>query len=55
MSKEWFNENFEVMLPRETIESRTKELANQISAEYSSEGVVAVGILRGCFMFYSER
>ena len=54
MSKEWFNENFEVMLPRETIESRTKELADQISAEYESEGVVAVGILRGCFMFYSE-
>ena len=54
MSKEWFNDNFEVMLPRETIESRTKELAEQISAEYMTEGVVAVGILRGCFMFYSE-
>tara|TARA_B100000674_G_scaffold466436_1_gene450423 strand:- start:2745 stop:3326 length:582 start_codon:yes stop_codon:yes gene_type:complete len=54
MSKEWFNENFEVMLSRETIESRTKELAEKISAEYSTEGVVAVGILRGCFMFFSE-
>lgn len=53
MSRDRFNENFEVMIPRASIESRTKELAQQISKEYP-EGLVAVGILRGCFMFYSE-
>lgn len=54
MSREWFDQNFDVMLTRAAVESRTKELAEQLSHEYESEGVVAVGILRGCFMFYSE-
>lgn len=54
MSRDWFDKHFEVMINRTSIESRTKELAKQISTEYLTEGLVAVGILRGCFMFYSE-
>ena len=54
MSRDWFDKHFEVMINRTSIESRAKELAKQISTEYLTEGLVAVGILRGCFMFYSE-
>lgn len=54
MSRDWFDKHFEVMINRTSIESRAKELAQQISTEYLTEGLVAVGILRGCFMFYSE-
>lgn len=38
----------------EQISSKVKELADRISSDYKGKNLLAVGILKGAFMFYSD-
>ena len=38
----------------EQIQGRVRELADRISSDYRGKNLLAVGILRGAFMFYSD-
>lgn len=38
----------------EQIQNKVKELAERISADYEGKSLLAVGILKGAFMFYSD-
>ena len=44
----------DVLLSTEQIEARVRELGAQISRDYGSDGVPMVGILKGCFVFFSD-
>ncbi len=44
----------DVLLSTEQIQARVAELGAQISRDYGSEGVTMVGILKGCFVFFSD-
>jgi len=41
-------------LTTERIQSRVKELADKISADYAGKNLFVIGILKGAFMFYSD-
>jgi len=43
-----------VLISKEQIEKRVKELAKQISQDYEGKGLVCVIILRGAFMFVTD-
>lgn len=43
-----------VLLTKEQIEQRVKELGEQITRDYKGESVLMVGILRGAVVFFSE-
>jgi hypoxanthine phosphoribosyltransferase len=38
----------------EQIQRKNKELADRISADYAGKNLIAVGILKGAFIFYSD-
>lgn len=38
----------------EQIQKKVKELADRISADYEGKNLLAIGILKGAFMFYSD-
>ncbi|MBC7077287.1 MAG: hypoxanthine phosphoribosyltransferase, partial [Synergistales bacterium] len=40
-----------MLIPEETLRSRVKELASQISADYTNKKLVAVAILKGAVVF----
>ncbi|WP_420264660.1 hypoxanthine phosphoribosyltransferase [Candidatus Magnetominusculus dajiuhuensis] len=42
------------LLTEEQIRARIKELADRINADYKGKEILAVGILKGAFMFYSD-
>jgi hypoxanthine phosphoribosyltransferase len=42
------------LLTEEQIQTKVKELAGRISDEYKGREIVAVGILKGAFMFFSD-
>ena len=42
------------LLTVEQIQSKVKELASLISADYQGKDLLSVGILRGAFMFFSD-
>jgi hypoxanthine phosphoribosyltransferase len=42
------------LLITEQIQSKVKELAERISNDYADKNILAVGILRGAFMFFSD-
>jgi len=44
----------ELLLPRETIGRRVKELAEQISKDYEGRELLLVGILKGAFIFMAD-
>ncbi|MBD5559855.1 MAG: hypoxanthine phosphoribosyltransferase [Clostridia bacterium] len=44
----------EILLSEEEIKARVAELGRQISRDYEGKEVVAVCILRGCFIFFSD-
>jgi hypoxanthine phosphoribosyltransferase len=44
----------ELLLPRETIGRRVKELAEQISKDYEGRELLFVGILKGAFIFMAD-
>ena len=43
-----------VLLSKEQIEARVKELGEQISNDYEGKALIAVGILRGSVVFFSD-
>ena len=43
-----------VLLDEKTIRNRVSELGNQISIDYADKNMVAVCILRGCVIFFSD-
>ena len=44
----------EILLSKEQIEQRVKELGEQISRDYEGKDFIAVGILRGSVVFFSD-
>jgi hypoxanthine phosphoribosyltransferase len=38
----------------EQIQKKNKELADRISADYAGKNLIAIGILKGAFIFYSD-
>lgn len=48
------SEHIRVMLPEEEIESRIKELGEEISRDYKGEEVYLIGVLRGAAFFTCE-
>lgn len=44
----------EILLSRDTIHSRVKELANQISLDYGETEPVLIGILNGAVFFFAD-
>ena len=43
-----------VLLTEEQIQTRVKELATQLSAEYAGKDPIFVGVLKGVVMFYAD-
>ncbi len=43
-----------ILLPEEEIQAKVRELGKQISEDYAGRDLVAVCILRGCVMFFSD-
>lgn len=48
------NEISKILLDAKTIDSRVKELAEQIDRDYADKHLVMVCILKGSFMFFSD-
>lgn len=44
----------EILLSEDEIKARVSELGRQISKDYEGKDLVAVCILRGCFIFFSD-
>lgn len=44
----------EVLLSADQIRARVRELGEEISRDYGAGGVTMVGILKGCFVFFSD-
>jgi hypoxanthine phosphoribosyltransferase len=42
------------LLSTRQIQSKVKELADRISKDYSGKDILAIGILKGAFMFFSD-
>jgi len=50
-----YHEFERILITEEQIQTRVKQLANQISEDYTGKGsVVLVGILKGSFMFTAD-
>ncbi|MBN1997552.1 hypoxanthine phosphoribosyltransferase [candidate division KSB1 bacterium] len=49
-----YNEKFRVLLNREQIESRIKELGREITREYEDKNPIMVGVLNGAFIFMAD-
>jgi hypoxanthine phosphoribosyltransferase len=43
-----------LLIPQNSIQSRVKELASQISSDYSGKELIAVGMLNGAFIFLAD-
>ncbi|MEM6732038.1 MAG: hypoxanthine phosphoribosyltransferase [Myxococcota bacterium] len=50
---EW-RKHVEVLYSAERIEARVRELGEQITQDFAGETVMLVGVLKGCFVFYSD-
>ena len=44
----------EILLSRETIQKRVRELANQISEDYAGKELILIGVLKGAFIFMAD-
>ncbi|MEF3279897.1 MAG: hypoxanthine phosphoribosyltransferase [Elusimicrobiota bacterium] len=44
----------EILISKEQIEKRVKELANKINEDYAGKEVFFIGVLKGCFLFLSD-
>jgi len=44
----------EILIPRETIQAKVKELANQISLDYKGREPILIGILNGVVFFFAD-
>ena len=54
MAEEAKKETISVMLDKETIENRIKELGAQISRDYEGKSIHLIGILKGSVIFMAE-
>ena len=54
MAEEAKKETISVMLDKETIENRIKELGAQISKDYEGKSIHLIGILKGSVIFMAE-
>ena len=45
---------FELLLPQDQINRRVRELARQITEDYSGQTPVLVGVMKGCIVFLSD-
>lgn len=43
-----------ILLSEEQIKAKVKELAGRINADYKGKEIMAIGILKGAFMFFSD-
>jgi len=46
--------DLELLISEEKIKSKVKELADKISKDFKGEEILAVGILKGSFMFFAD-
>ena len=44
----------EILFPDKVIQKRVKELANQISGDYTGRELIVIGILKGAFIFMAD-
>jgi len=44
----------EILLTKEQIEKRIKEIASEITRDYEGKDIFLIGILKGCFVFLSD-
>ena len=44
----------EIVIPRDTIQKRVKEIANQISSDYKGKELILIGILNGAVFFFAD-
>ncbi len=49
-----FDNKFRVLLTREQIEARTRELGKQISTDYRGKQPIVIGVLNGGFLFMAD-
>lgn len=54
MSTEFTNPNLEVLFTAEQIQTRIKELGQQITKEYAGKDLVLIGVLKGSVLFLSD-
>ena len=47
-------EKLNVLISEKEIKDAVKRLAGEINAYYKDEDVIAVGILKGCFVFMAD-
>jgi len=43
-----------ILIPRDTIQKRVKEIANQISSDYKGREPILIGILNGVIFFFAD-
>ncbi len=43
-----------ILFPKETIQKRVRELANQISKDYAGKELILIGVLKGAFIFMAD-
>ena len=44
----------EILFSRDTIQERVREIASQISADYSGRELIVIGVLKGAFIFMAD-
>ena len=54
MYSEFTNPNLEILISREQIEERIKELGSQIAREYAGLNPLLIGVLKGATLFLSD-
>ena len=47
-------ETMEILIPKEKIAQRTREIGAQISAEYEGQSIVLIGVLKGAAIFLAD-
>jgi len=43
-----------ILFPKETIQKRVREMANQISKDYAGKELILIGVLKGAFIFMAD-
>ena len=50
----WYDEHVEVLYDEVTLQSRIRELGQQIARDYEGKDLVLIGVLKGCFLFLAD-
>ncbi len=48
------DKEFKLLIPEENIKKRIKEIAKQIDEDFKNRQILAIGILKGSFIFFSD-